>query len=164
MHMSGLSPPKILLKQSSLRRKSVTGNNFLVQMKYPLISLLHANIFRDLLFYGKFNKVLIWRFFWYPKDFLSSWETWHISKFSSCVMVGSILKDNLVSTDWLVQSFNSSVNRVTTYADPRIALNFTKSKKNSKKLDSHSTAMHVLNGEDLSGKVAIVTGANSGIG
>ncbi|RMX45186.1 hypothetical protein pdam_00022662 [Pocillopora damicornis] len=60
--------------------------------------------------------------------------------------------------------FFDSVNRVTTYADPRIALNFTKSKKNSKKLDSHSTAMHVLNGEDLSGKVAIVTGANSGIG
>ncbi|CAH3168177.1 unnamed protein product [Pocillopora meandrina] len=46
----------------------------------------------------------------------------------------------------------------------KVSLNFTKSKKNSKKLDSHSTAMHVLNGEDLSGKVAIVTGANSGIG
>ncbi|PFX23015.1 WW domain-containing oxidoreductase [Stylophora pistillata] len=60
--------------------------------------------------------------------------------------------------------FFDSVNRVTTYIDPRIALNFTKSKKNSKKLDSHSTAMHVLNGEDLSGKVAMVTGANSGIG
>ena len=59
---------------------------------------------------------------------------------------------------------DSSVNRITTYADPRIALNFAKNKECSKRLDGHSTAMHVLNGEDLSGKVAMVTGANSGIG
>ena len=59
---------------------------------------------------------------------------------------------------------NSSVNRLTTYVDPRLALNFTKNKEHKKSLDGHSTAMHVLNGEDLTGKVAIVTGANSGIG
>ena len=59
---------------------------------------------------------------------------------------------------------NSSVNRLTTYVDPRLALNFTKNKEHKKSLDGHSTAMHVLNGEDLTGKVAVVTGANSGIG
>ena len=61
-------------------------------------------------------------------------------------------------------SADSSVNRLTTYVDPRMALNFTKNKEHKKNLDGHSTAMHVLNGEDLTGKVAMVTGANSGIG
>ena len=64
---------------------------------------------------------------------------------------------------WLV-FINSSMNRLTTYVDPRLALNFTKNKEHEKRLDGHSTAMHVLNGEDLTGKVAMVTGANSGIG
>ena len=59
---------------------------------------------------------------------------------------------------------DSSVNRVTTYVDPRLALNFIKNKERGKRLDSQSTAMHVLNGEDLTGKVAVVTGSNSGIG
>lgn len=56
------------------------------------------------------------------------------------------------------------MNRHTTYVDPRLALNFTKNKEHSKRLDGHSTAMHALNGEDLTGKVAVVTGSNSGIG
>ena len=61
-------------------------------------------------------------------------------------------------------SVNSSMNRHTTYVDPRLALTFTKNKEHKKRLDGYSTAMHVLNGEDLTGKVAMVTGANSGIG
>ena len=61
-------------------------------------------------------------------------------------------------------SVNSSMNRRTTYVDPRLALIFTKNKEHKKRLDGYSTAMHVLNGEDLTGKVAMVTGANSGIG
>lgn len=61
-------------------------------------------------------------------------------------------------------SVNSSMNRHTTYVDPRLALHFTRNKEQKKRLDGYSTAMHVLNGEDLTGKVAMVTGANSGIG
>ncbi|XP_068722141.1 WW domain-containing oxidoreductase-like isoform X1 [Montipora capricornis] len=60
--------------------------------------------------------------------------------------------------------FFDAVNRRTTYADPRLAQSFTKDRDNSKKLDSYSTATHVLSGEDLSGRVAVVTGSNSGIG
>lgn len=59
---------------------------------------------------------------------------------------------------------DSAVNRRTTYADPRLAKSFTKDKDNSKRLDGYSTALHVLNGEDLTGRVAVVTGSNSGIG
>lgn len=60
--------------------------------------------------------------------------------------------------------FFDSMNRHTTYVDPRLALHFTRNKEQKKRLDGYSTAMHVLNGEDLTGKVAMVTGANSGIG
>ncbi|XP_029204714.2 WW domain-containing oxidoreductase-like isoform X2 [Acropora millepora] len=60
--------------------------------------------------------------------------------------------------------FFDAVNRCTTYADPRLAQSFTKHKDNFKRLDSYSTAMQVLSGEDLSGRVAVVTGSNSGIG
>lgn len=56
------------------------------------------------------------------------------------------------------------MNRVIIYVDLRIVLNFIKSKKNLKKLDSYFIVMYVLNGEDLSGKVVIVIGVNSGIG
>ena len=56
----------------------------------------------------------------------------------------------------------SAVNRRTTYTDPRLGQNVTK--YHTKRLDGFSTAMHVLNGEDLTGKVAVVTGSNSGIG
>ena len=48
--------------------------------------------------------------------------------------------------------------------DPRLAASLTKNKSNSKVLDGNSTSMHVLSGEDLSGRFVVVTGANSGIG
>lgn len=64
----------------------------------------------------------------------------------------------------MVFNFGSAVNRCTTYADPRLAQSFTKHKDNFKRLDSYSTAMQVLSGEDLSGRVAVITGSNSGIG
>jgi len=64
----------------------------------------------------------------------------------------------------VVFNFGSAVKRCTTYADPRLAQSFTKHKDNFKRLDSYSTAMQVLSGEDLSGRVAVVTGSNSGIG
>ena len=69
----------------------------------------------------------------------------------------------LISTStFCVPIFHSAINRRTTYSDPRLAQIFTKN--NTKRLDGYSTAMHVLNGEDLTGKVVVVTGANSGIG
>ncbi|XP_053401007.1 WW domain-containing oxidoreductase-like [Mercenaria mercenaria] len=57
------------------------------------------------------------------------------------------------------------VNQKTTYTDPRLAFAEDVSKKDVKqKFDGNSTALHILNGQDLSGKYAIVTGGNSGIG
>ncbi|XP_076339672.1 WW domain-containing oxidoreductase [Tachypleus tridentatus] len=59
------------------------------------------------------------------------------------------------------------VNEKTTYTDPRLA--FSVEEKDSvndfrQRFDGSSTALQVLHGRDLSGKVAIVTGSNSGIG
>ena len=56
----------------------------------------------------------------------------------------------------------SVVNRCTSYTDPRLGKNA--SNYHTKRLDGYSNAMHVLNGENLTGKVAVVTGSNSGIG
>ena len=59
------------------------------------------------------------------------------------------------------------MNQKTTYTDPRLAFaEEIKEEKSSfkQKFDGSSTAMHVLQGRDLTGKYAIVTGANSGIG
>lgn len=58
-------------------------------------------------------------------------------------------------------------NERVTYADPRLA--FAKEVKDSpmdlrQRFDSSTTALQVLHGVDLSGKVAIITGANVGIG
>lgn len=63
--------------------------------------------------------------------------------------------------------FCSHINKRTTYLDPRLA--FTVEDNPVKptprqKYDGNSTAMEILQGRDLSGKVAIITGANSGIG
>ncbi|XP_071088414.1 WW domain-containing oxidoreductase-like [Haliotis cracherodii] len=59
------------------------------------------------------------------------------------------------------------INLKTTYTDPRLA--FAEEIKDSpldfrQKFDSSSSALHVLQGRDISGKYAVITGANSGIG
>ncbi|XP_030060361.1 WW domain-containing oxidoreductase isoform X2 [Microcaecilia unicolor] len=63
--------------------------------------------------------------------------------------------------------FVDHLNKRTTYLDPRLA--FTVDDNPSKpsgrqKYDGNTTAMDILQGSDLTGKVAIVTGSNSGIG
>ena len=58
-------------------------------------------------------------------------------------------------------------NRRTTYSDPRLAF-ATEEKEHPQdfrqRFDGSTMALQVLHGRDLSGKVAVVTGANSGIG
>lgn len=58
-------------------------------------------------------------------------------------------------------------NKRTTYTDPRLA--FAIEEKDCvnqfrQRFDANSTALQVLHGQDLSGKTALITGANSGIG
>ncbi|PIK58053.1 putative WW domain-containing oxidoreductase [Apostichopus japonicus] len=55
----------------------------------------------------------------------------------------------------------------TTYTDPRLAFAVEESnnpQEFNQRFDAYSTALGVLQGRDLSGKYAIITGANSGIG
>ncbi|XP_033304951.1 WW domain-containing oxidoreductase isoform X2 [Bombus bifarius] len=63
--------------------------------------------------------------------------------------------------------FVDHINRTTTYTDPRLAF-ATEYRESSQpirqRFDSSSTALSVLHGRDLRGKLAIVTGANTGIG
>ncbi|XP_058011148.1 WW domain-containing oxidoreductase isoform X2 [Ahaetulla prasina] len=62
---------------------------------------------------------------------------------------------------------SSHINKRTTYLDPRMAFTVEDNpmKTNMKqKYDGNTTAMEVLEGRDLSGKVIIITGANAGIG
>lgn len=58
-------------------------------------------------------------------------------------------------------------NRRTTYTDPRLA--FATEEKEfpmdiRQRFDGSSSALQVLHGRDLNGKLAIITGANCGIG
>lgn len=59
-------------------------------------------------------------------------------------------------------------NNKRTYIDPRLAFAVENIPQNineiRQRFDSNSTAFQVLHGQDLSGKVAVVTGANAGIG
>lgn len=59
-------------------------------------------------------------------------------------------------------------NNKRTYIDPRLAFAIENIPQNineiRQRFDSNSTAFQVLHGQDLSGKVAVITGANAGIG
>ncbi|XP_048648553.1 WW domain-containing oxidoreductase isoform X3 [Marmota marmota marmota] len=63
--------------------------------------------------------------------------------------------------------FVDHINKRTTYLDPRLAFtvddNPTKP-TSRQRYDGSTTAMEILQGRDFSGKVVVVTGANSGIG
>lgn len=61
----------------------------------------------------------------------------------------------------------SHINDRTTFTDPRLA--FAEAVKTSpldirQKFDGSSTALQVLQGRDLTGQYALITGANCGIG
>ncbi|MBZ3891965.1 WW domain-containing oxidoreductase [Sciurus carolinensis] len=63
--------------------------------------------------------------------------------------------------------FVDHINKRTTYLDPRLAFTVDDSptKPSSRqRYDGSTTAMEILQGRDFSGKVVVVTGANSGIG
>ena len=61
-----------------------------------------------------------------------------------------------------------NISKRTTFTDPRLAFAKEISGKHDsafrQKHDASSTAQHVLHGKDLTGHIAVVTGANSGVG
>ncbi|XP_076121680.1 WW domain-containing oxidoreductase [Alosa pseudoharengus] len=56
------------------------------------------------------------------------------------------------------------INKRTTYFDPRQAFTVEDVQVRPKRFDGNSSALEVLQGHDLSSKVVLITGANSGIG
>ena len=64
--------------------------------------------------------------------------------------------------------FVNQADQTNTYTDPRLAFAVEESPKNiaevRQRFDASSTALAVLHGRDLHGKVALITGCNTGIG
>ncbi|XP_069937598.1 WW domain-containing oxidoreductase-like, partial [Cherax quadricarinatus] len=63
--------------------------------------------------------------------------------------------------------FVDHLNHKTTYTDPRLAFAVEESKSLTdlrQRFDSSTTGIQILHGRDLTGRIAIVTGANCGIG
>ena len=63
--------------------------------------------------------------------------------------------------------FVNHESKKTTYTDPRLAFAVEQTRKEDtfrQRFDASTTALQILHGSDLSEKIAIVTGANSGIG
>lgn len=63
--------------------------------------------------------------------------------------------------------FVDHINHKTTYTDPRLAFAVEETHTLSdlrQRFDASSTGIQVLHGRDLTGKVAVVTGANGGVG
>ncbi|KAI2648117.1 WW domain-containing oxidoreductase [Labeo rohita] len=56
------------------------------------------------------------------------------------------------------------INKRTTYFDPRQAFTIEDMQVKPKRYDGNTTALEILHGRDLSDKVVVITGANSGIG
>ncbi|XP_014249757.1 WW domain-containing oxidoreductase isoform X2 [Cimex lectularius] len=63
--------------------------------------------------------------------------------------------------------FADHANKTVTYTDPRLAFAIEEKEYPSdfrQRFDASSTALQVLHGKDLSGKTAVITGSNTGIG
>lgn len=60
--------------------------------------------------------------------------------------------------------FFSHINKRTTYFDPRQAFTVEDVVVKPKRFDGNTAALDILQGRDLSDKVVLITGGNSGIG
>lgn len=58
----------------------------------------------------------------------------------------------------------SHINKRTTYFDPRQAFTVEDVMVKPKRFDGNTAALEILQGRDLSDKVVLITGGNSGIG
>jgi len=74
--------------------------------------------------------------------------------------------ERFVDEQGLVHFRDTETNR-TTFTDPRLAFAMEEKEHPEdfrQRFDGSSNALQVLHGRDLSGRVAIVTGANTGVG